>query len=129
MRYQSRSSLAAGTIHNAPQPKGRPFQFGYAYTHFFYLVSTQPPWHILATSGEFCLAAAGSPADCESVQFISGIEVADPGTLLLAYGVNDCEGKIARLSLDRMWRMLQPREGAGGGLCSPDARCVWCGNG
>ena len=40
----------------------------------------------MATSGEFCLAADGAPTDCESVQFISGVELQDAQTLLLAYG-------------------------------------------
>ncbi len=31
--------------------------------------------------------------------------------LLLSYGVNDCEAKVATLSLDRVWAMLKPLGG------------------
>ena len=76
---------------------------------------------MLATSNEFCVAADGtSGQDCESVQFISSVEVVDGGrTLLLAYGANDCHAKVARLSLERAWRMLQPMM-PGGGACDPE---------
>ena len=30
------------------------------------------------------------------------------GELLLSYGVNDCEARVARLALDEVRRMLQP---------------------
>ena len=108
-----------------------------------------PPYRILSTSAEFCLSSAQDPADCESVQFISGIEVeltraersagrggerrpvdggpggeglrdtssADEGShgrsgnLLLTYGVNDCEAKLARMPLDDVMRMLRPLKG------------------
>jgi len=31
--------------------------------------------------------------------------------LLLSYGVNDCEGMLAELALERVWRMLIPLDG------------------
>ena len=31
-----------------------------------------------------------------------------PGTLSFTYGVNDCEGKLATITLGRVWEMLQP---------------------
>ena len=71
----------------------------------------------VATSGEFCLAADGAPTDCESVQFISGVELQDAQTLLLAYGVNDCAAKVARLALERVWRMLRPLAAHAGDAC------------
>ena len=71
----------------------------------------------MATSGEFCLAADGAPTDCESVQFISGVELQDAQTLLLAYGVNDCAAKVARLALERVWRMLRPLAAHAGDAC------------
>ena len=33
--------------------------------------------------------------------------------LLIGYGVNDCEAKIGRVALKRVWRMLQPVPGEG----------------
>ena len=85
-----------------------------------------PPFRLLATSNEFCLASAQDPSDCESVQFVSGTSLdpaeprwrqhAVPGAeyqieahaLLLAYGINDCEAKLASLRLERVWGMLHP---------------------
>lgn len=117
--YASRSDA---TVSEARQPQGeQPFRFGFAYTHFLYTMSTSPPWRMLASSGEFCVAADGASAhDCESVQFISSVEVADGGqTLLLAYGANDCHAKVARLSLEHAWRMLRPMI-PDGAMCDPD---------
>jgi len=117
--YASRSDATAS---EARQPPGeQPFRFGFAYTHFFYTMSTRPPWRMLATSTEFCVAADGTSAqDCESVQFISSVEVVDGGrTLLLAYGANDCHAKVARLSLERAWRLFRPMM-PGGGTCDPE---------
>lgn len=75
----------------------QPFQFGYLYTHFFYTLHGRAPHRITATTGEFCLGAAQDTADCESTQFISGIEHFGAGRdrLLLTFGVNDCEAKVA----------------------------------
>ena len=114
-----------------------PFRYGYQYTHFFYTMEPHPPFRLLATSNEFCLASAQDPTDCESVQFVSGISLdpaepqwrqhAAPGadyqlearTLLLSYGINDCEAKLASFLLERVWAMLQPVE-PGGRLCVVD---------
>ena len=100
------------------------FMWGFHYTHFFYALEPQAPFHVVATSGEFCLQAAQDAADCEAIQFVSGITLAqgnggkadasssssgntDRPTLLLSYGVNDCEAKVGRLSVDRVWSMLK----------------------
>lgn len=95
------------------------------YTHFFYTMQPQPPYRMLATSAEFCLAAEQDAADCESVQFISGLALeastdgdANQSSLLLSYGINDCEAKIARLTMAAVWRMLRPLAGEAG-PCMP----------
>ena len=108
--------------------------------HFFYTMQPHPPFQLLAASNEFCLASTQDPTDCESVQFISGASLSPPEpqwrrqhaagggaasdadyilaaeTLLLTYGVNDCEAKIARLRMERVWSMLQPLH-PGGAVC------------
>ena len=78
---------------------------------------------VLATSGEFCLAAAQDPRDCESIQFISGMahalhstSPAEPG-VVVSYGVNDCEARLGVLPLRRIWEMLRPLQ-AGGQVCA-----------
>ena len=103
----------------------------YRYTHFFYTLESVPPFRVLATSSEFCIGAAQDATDCESVQFVSGLALEANGTsgarsaggggggdsLLLSYGINDCEAKLARMSMEQVWSMLLPipdREGGGG---------------
>ena len=122
------------------------FKFGHHYTHFFYALSPVPPHTLIATSGEFCIASAQDPRDCESVQFVSGLELVaisnlsmgaagsvgltryrpltsleekgrfrrpsvaqhEEVELLLSYGVNDCEAKVATIPLNHLWEMLEP---------------------
>ena len=104
-----------------------PFQFGSAYTHFFYTLAPTPPHQLLATSAEFCVGAAQAPHDCESVQFIAGLALEasaraalQPGQpeprrgrsngsrLVLSFGVNDCEAKLGLVPMQRVWKLLQP---------------------
>ena len=109
-----------------------PFRYGYQYTHFFYTMEPRPPFRLVGASNEFCLSSTQDQSDCESVQFISGMSL-DPAepqwrqsthaagadyqleaqTLLLAFGVNDCEAKIARLSLNRVLESVQPLHAGG----------------
>ena len=71
------------------------------------------PFRVLATSAEFCLQSQQLESDCEVIQFISGLELSsdETSTLLVSYGINDCEAKVAKLSLERVWAMLVPLSG------------------
>ena len=90
----------------------QPFQFGYIYTHFFYTLEPRPPYRMLSTSSEWCLASNQDHADCESIQFVSGATMAEvTQQLVLAYGANDCESKVGVLLMKRVWSMLQPLSG------------------
>ena len=77
----------------------------------------RPPYRLLATSGEFCIGAQHDANDCESVQFVSGIAPSWAPTpqasteLLLSYGINDCEAKVARIPIAQVWGMLRPLDG------------------
>ena len=94
-------------LYAAPDRHQTAFTFGFDYTHFLYALSPRPPHRLVASSAEFCLASAQDGADCESVQFVSGLALASGGeALLLAYGVNDCESKLGVLPLARAWAML-----------------------
>ena len=137
------SSLLNGTIFasliaQSPSPTF-PFQWGSQYTHFFYALEARAPFRVVATSGEFCLEAAQQPGDCESIQFVSGISLAQEapaaaagvdgpiradgsGTLLLSYGVNDCEAKVGRIVLARILDMLEPLSDTESCLTSPGMR-------
>ena len=44
-------------------------------------------------------------------RFVSGMALDGTSQLLLTYGVNDCEAKLARVSLDDVWGMLKPLPG------------------
>ena len=100
----------------------QPFQFGYLYTHFFYTLHDRAPHGITATTGEFCIGAAQDAADCESTQFISGIEHFGAGRdrLLLAFGVNDCEAKVGVVALRRIAQMLRAMPGEEAEACLPE---------
>ena len=84
------------------------FRWGHHYTHFFYALTPHAPFRILGTSREFCLGSAQDPDDCESVQFITGLTLRGDSTLLMAYGINDCEAKVAELPVKRVLDMLLP---------------------
>jgi len=90
----------------------QPFPFGFLYTHFFYTVEPRAPFRILASSGEFCIGSAQDPADCESIQFISGTTLNPSADMLvLSYGINDCEAKLGSLPLEAVWRILEALPG------------------
>ena len=40
-----------------------------------------------------------------------GVGDGDEGQLLMSYGINDCEAKLARMPLREVMRMLQPLAG------------------
>lgn len=86
------------------------FRWGSLYTHFLYALEAIPPFRLLATSAEFCIGAPGNDAtaDCESIQFVSGLALRRNGNFVLTYGVNDCEARIGELSGARAWEMLRP---------------------
>jgi hypothetical protein len=75
--------------------------FGSHYMHFFYLLEPEPPHALVAHSSEWCLPHSEAVRSCEVVQFVSGLELAHgDAELILMYGVNDCEAKVARLQLE-----------------------------
>ena len=107
-----RRKLAAAGGSNSSVPRQRTFMWGYQYTHFFYALEPHAPFRVFATSREFCMASEQNPADCESIQFASGLTLApDASTLLLSYGINDCEAKVAKLPLSQVLGRLRPLDG------------------
>ena len=50
---------------------------------------------------------AQDATDCESVQFVSGMLAPNASTLLMSYGVNDCESALLTLSLSRIDKLLE----------------------
>ena len=95
----------------------QPFAFGSRYTHFWYALQPKPPFATLAVSPEFCLSSPQAAHDCESIQFVTGLALQyqagaavnrSSSTLLLTYGVNDCEARIGKIDLERIWATLRP---------------------
>ena len=123
--------LGVGHIHRSDGVRNGgaspPFFFGADYDHFFFASSPVPPFEPLAVSRDFCLGAANKNgrADCERVQFVSGLAIerrrgnastwgladSEEPALLLSYGANDCEARVARIAVERVWRMLTPLPG------------------
>ena len=90
------------TLMGRPLPRKLAY-FGHHYTHFFYALDAAPPFAVRAVSGEWCLG------DCELIQYVSGMARTGGGggeELLLSFGVNDCEARVARLPLAEVRRML-----------------------
>ena len=90
------------TLMGRPLPRKLAY-FGHHYTHFFYALDAAPPFAVRAVSGEWCIG------DCELIQYVSGMARTDGGggeELLLSFGVNDCEARVARLPLAEVRRML-----------------------
>ena len=92
-------------------------RWGFRYTHFFYTVDPRPPFGILAIAPEFCIASHQDPNDCETIQFAGGLALQGDDRLVVSYGVNDCEAKLATFPLDRVWAALRPLT-AGGEVCN-----------
>ena len=127
-------------LHGSTWRRRPAFKFGSQYMHYFYTVAPTAPHRVIGYTSGFCLASDQDPSDCESVQFITGLSLAIrarrsgalrpvlPGyagrapnateqlRLLLSYGVNDCEAKLADVSLSRVWSMLRPVV-PGGAVC------------
>ena len=86
-------------------------RFGHHYTHAFYRVERQSDgahWHLTGLSPEFVLpsAVAAQRHDAEVIQFVSGLEL-DGTTIVLAYGINDCEAALTTLNLETVLAMLR----------------------
>lgn len=135
--------LGIGHVHGPPSSA---FRFGAQYAHAFYTLSPRPPHRMLAASSDFfCLASlrsaghlaehagAASGAECEAVQYVSGLALEEPAlgaettdgppggaeagveesqNLLLSYGVNDCEAVLGRIAMRRVWQAMKPVEGS-----------------
>ena len=111
--------LGIGHFHRpadrAPNPYAR---FGHHYTHCFFTISDQPPYILTNLSPEFLLPpAAGTHGsqDAEMIQFLSGLEVVDNDTssskeqtVIIAYGINDCEAAVTTMPWSAVASMLRP---------------------
>jgi len=118
-RQRARMTPRARNVHGA-LPSAAPFVFGADYDHYFFTHHPRPPFEPLGISDDFCLSSAQDAHDCERVQFVSGLTgvvMTDSNrtpndSLLLAFGVNDCEARVGRIPLAQIWGMLRPIAGS-----------------
>ena len=93
--------LGTGHFHRPPgRGKNDYARFGHHYTHAFFTITAKPPHRLKRLSPEFVLASKSNKHgdDADIIQFASGLEV-DGKDVILAYGINDCEG--AAVYVDR----------------------------
>ena len=81
-------------------------RFGHHYTHAFFTISANAPFSIKRLSAEFVLPSHHHANDAEIIQFISGLELHDD-QVVLAWGINDCEGAVGTISIDVVNRLLR----------------------
>ncbi|CAE8592215.1 unnamed protein product [Polarella glacialis] len=98
---------------------GRVARGNLQYTLFFYTVAAKERasrstasgvgFRFSSVSSLFCFASASAsyPGLCETIQFAGGLALDDHANLLVTYGVNDCEAKVAFIQLSRVMSMLR----------------------
>jgi hypothetical protein len=101
--------LGIGHLHRPPSRDfDNPYaRFGHHYTHAFFTISDQVPFHLKRLSPELVLPSQAYPDDAEIIQFWSGLERVDSQTLALAYGINDCEGAATYLDMGTVNGLLR----------------------
>lgn len=107
---ESKEFLGIGHFHRPPSRDfDNPYaRFGHHYTHAFFTISDQPPFHLHRLSPELVLPSQAYPDDAEVIQFWSGLERVDDQTLAMAYGINDCEGAATYLDMKIINGLLRP---------------------
>jgi hypothetical protein len=90
-------------------------RFGHHYTHAFFTVAAVPPYVLTAISAEFVYPRGDGGGggdvveDAEIIQFSSGLEVTEDGqTIVLAYGINDCEAAVTTVPWATVADLLRP---------------------
>eukprot|EP00525_Craspedostauros_australis_P001144 CAMPEP_0198126068 /NCGR_PEP_ID=MMETSP1442-20131203/43978_1 /TAXON_ID= /ORGANISM="Craspedostauros australis, Strain CCMP3328" /LENGTH=119 /DNA_ID=CAMNT_0043785783 /DNA_START=21 /DNA_END=380 /DNA_ORIENTATION=- len=100
-----------GHFHRPPGRKENEFaRFGHHYTHAFFTIPAQPPFRLQRLSTEFVLPSHAYADDAEIIQFMSGLELVEDKHVVIAYGINDCEGAAVIVSMDRVDGMLRDVE-------------------
>lgn len=94
---------------------------GHHYTHALFTIARQAdgdarPFKLSRISNEFAFRANSIPAgethppeDVDIIQFASGLDVVGSdtdGQLIISYGINDCEGAVFTLSMQKVQQML-----------------------
>ena len=77
--------------------------FGHHYTHAFFTISASEPHHLRKVSQEFVFPSQSHENDGDWIQFASSLEWVhgdqdnDDQSIIITYGVNDCEGFFTKV--------------------------------
>jgi len=86
---------------------------GHHYSHvFFTIVREGLEWKISRYSDEFLFPKLnGEGQDGEIIQYAGGLDWGDEehDSIVIGYGVNDCEGAFVKLEWDRVWERMRWR--------------------
>ena len=103
--------LGIGHFHRPPGRQENEYaRFGHHYTHAFFTISDEEPFHLKRLSPELVLASDGNPQDAEVIQFWSGLERSDKNNddvMALTYGINDCEGAATYIAMKTINDLLR----------------------
>lgn len=106
-----------GILHDHKSKGLHGYKWGSEYSFRFMLFENKPPWRTRSLSDWFCIPSASSKHrnQCEVVQFIMGLIVdpRDPNSVLIPYGVADCEPAVLRLPIAAIMTSLTPLATAG----------------
>lgn len=88
-------------------------RFGHHYTHAFFTMTSEPPYQLTRLSAEFLFPSTTDPKDADIIQFASGLEWAQGGDddrrqIVIAYGINDCEGAVVHVDWETVQGLLLP---------------------
>jgi FkbM family methyltransferase len=81
-------------------------RFGTDYRQRFFKLSGSLPFVMNGVGEEFCMKA--KDGSCESVQMIMSMMQTSNDDVLVSYGVNDCESKVASFTLSSILQQLVP---------------------
>ena len=83
--------------------------YGHHYTHALYTISDRPPHVMTRLSNEFMFPRSDNQKRIDNahvIQFASGLSIVGDHTLLISYGINDCEPAIMQLPLKKLESLL-----------------------
>jgi hypothetical protein len=104
--------LGIGHFHRpAGRDKNEYAKFGHHYTHAFFTITQQAPHRLKRLSQEIVFPSKSHVFvdDADIIQFASGLELdQDKGNLVVAYGINDCEGAIVTIDMKVIEKLLLP---------------------
>ena len=98
--HNKQEFLGIAHFHRPPGRASNDYaRFGHHYTHAFFTIRDG---QLTGLSPEFVLGS-----NAEIIQFLSGLEV-DGDTVIVAYGINDCEAAVTRIPIREVEQLLRP---------------------